>query len=109
MQRRDRVSLQDVPAEGFRVASVKGLPVRRHFVKNCAQTEEIRPSVDRFTTHLLRRHVMQNRGNAPLNVLRKTPLAGQAESQDLYGPIPATHDLGRLQAVMKDLLRVGMV
>src|ERR1019366_4201503 len=105
---RHRSALEDALTQGFKILPIKGFTVGHHLVKYGAQTEEIRPGVDILAANLLRRHVLQDgRDAGPLRV--KLAHAGDAVSQNSDGAVPAAHDLGGLQTIVKYLVGVSVI
>src|SRR5579864_7444889 len=97
-------AVENVLADALRIASVEGFALRHHLVEDRAQAEQIRAQVGSFTSKLLGRHVVQNRGKAG-NVLHKIAHTGNTIAENLYGSVPAAHDFCGLEAVMDDLVR----
>ena len=101
----DRRAFQNALPQSFRILPVKRLSLCHHFIKHGAQAEQIGSCVGRLAPNLLRRHVVQHRRNFAFQVLKKIPYAGNAVAQNLDRSIPAAHDLGRLQAVVHNVVR----
>src|ERR1039458_6126353 len=85
-----------------------GFTVSDHFVEHYAQTEEVGAGIDVFAAYLLRRHVLQDRWDAG-HLRRKLAHAGDAESQNSDGAIPAAHDLGGLHTIVKNFVGVSVI
>src|SRR6202020_1245944 len=107
LKRRRRSSRENVLAQGFSIFTIESLLVRRHLVKHCAQAKEIGAAIDIFATHLLRRHVVQNRRNSGY-LTGKLSQAGNAVSQNSDRAIPSAHDLGGVKAMVKNVVRAGV-
>src|SRR4029077_16185902 len=100
VQRRHRCAVEDALANGFSILTIEGLMIGHHFVKHCAKTEQVRARVDSLAANLLRRQVREDRREAG-HLSRKLAHAGDAVSENSDHPVPATHDLGGLQTIVK--------
>src|SRR4029077_16763163 len=108
LHRRHRCALKDALTKRFSIFPIKGLTISYHFVKHGAQTEEVRPRIDGLATNLLGRHVVQDRRDAG-HLSSKLAYAGDTVSQNSDGAVPAAHDFGGLQTIVKYVVGVSVI
>ncbi len=101
-------ALLNAAAEGFGVFAVEGFAVGDHFVKQRTEAEDVGAGVERLSLDLLGRHVVLDRRRLG-RFRREFADAGKAEAEDANGAIPPAHNFGGLQAVVKNVLRVGVI
>ena len=101
--------LQDALAHRVDSRARKRFAISHHFIKHGAQAVEIRWGGNFFTANLLRRHVIKDRGDPVRCLGSKVADAGNSEAENFYGAVPTAHDLGGLEAVVKDFVSVGVI
>ena len=92
-----------------RIVARESFALGRHLVQDCAQAEHVGAAVHRIAAQLFRRNVMQNVRRLARSLTGKGTHAGNSEAQDFDRAVPRDHDLGRLQTVVHDVVRVGVV
>jgi hypothetical protein len=108
VHRRHGSAFENALVQRFDIFAIERLAIRHHFVKQCAEAEQIGAGVDRFSANLLRRHVMENRWNAR-HLRREFADARYAEPENSYRAIPTAHYFCGFKAVMKNFMRVRVI
>ena len=102
---RDRVFVDDFVNDRRNILADEWFFAGQHLIKNYAQAEEVRPSIQLAAFYLLGGHVVRRAQHLP--GIGDLPAGlGNAKVHDLYRAVPGNHDVGRFYVAMNN--SVGM-
>src|SRR4051812_29794819 len=105
---RDRVLVDDFVNDCRNILADEWFFAGQHLVKNYAQAEKVRPSVQLAAFDLLRGHVVRSAQHLP--GIGDLPAGlGDAEVHDLYRAVPGDHDVGGFYVAMNNAVRMCIV
>ena len=100
---------QDFVPYGVVIIALECFAVGHHLVEDAAPGEEVRTFIERFPAHLLGRKVMQNGGCLARQRRFQQSHPGNSKGKDFHRAVPLHHHLCRLEAVVDDCARPGVI